>query len=265
MKLFKKNLIAANLSCALVLGIGAIATFKPEPAHAGIPVIDVASLTQSILEVIESISQGLQMIQSYQTQLQQFQNQIRNTMNIDNWLWDDARQIIDDVLAIGDSVRGFKNQFGSIDAYIGKFKDVDYYEQLPCFTSGGCNRQQLAALAEQNKEQQKLSSEVRKEANDALVKSVDEQQDALERDADKLRDLQSNAQTSSGQLEALQHASQLASNQANQLLQIRALLIAQQSALSAENQTKEDEDARQTAASQALRASRYQQSTGRAW
>lgn len=265
MNTFKKNIIAANLSCALVVGLGVVATLKPEPARAGIPVIDVASLTQSILEVIESISQGLQMVQSYQTQLQQYQNQIINTMNVSNWLWDDARQIIGGVLAIGDSVRGFKNQFGSIDAYIGKFKDIDYYKQLPCFGSGGCTRQELQAMTTQVKEQKKISSEVRKEANNALVKSIDEQQDALERDADKLRDLQANAQTSAGQLEAIQHASQLASNQANQLLQIRALMLAQQSALSAEKQTDEDERARVNASKEALRASRYQQSTGRAW
>jgi P-type conjugative transfer protein TrbJ len=44
-------------------------------------------------------------------------------------------------------------------------------------------------------------------------------------------------------MEALQYANQLAAHQANQLLQIRHLLIAQHNAINAQNQAKADQEA----------------------
>lgn len=258
-----RKILAAKIACVFVVGLGITSTLKTPEAEAGIPVIDVAGLVQNVLSALEAVSQTLQMIEQYKTQLQQFENQVTNTLTLDTWLWDDAQQTINGLLGAMDSVRSFKNKFGSIDQYLKKFKDVDYYKQLPCLDVGGCTKEQMQVLASNVRKQDKLSSEVRKEANDALVKSIDKQQDALENDADKLRSLQNNAQSSTGQLEAIQHASQLASNQANQLLQIRALMIAQQSALSAEKQSDEDRTAREQAAGEKLRESRYERSTGK--
>ena len=49
----------------------------------------------------------------------------------------------------------------------------------------------------------------------------------LDFDAERLEALQKNAQDAPGQMAAIQAANQLAANQASQLMQIRALLIAQ--------------------------------------
>ena len=62
--------------------------------------------------------------------------------------------------------------------------------------------------------------------------------------------LQSAAQSAGGRMEALQAANQLASNQAAQLLQIRALLVAQANVAAAKQQTDADKQAQAGAADQ---------------
>jgi P-type conjugative transfer protein TrbJ len=80
------------------------------------------------------------------------------------------------------------------------------------------------------RDSERLSSEAQKKANDALFKGIDSQQTSLQSDARQLQRLQAGAQGSTGQMQAVQFANQLASHQANQLLQIRGVLLAQQAA-----------------------------------
>ena len=80
-----------------------------------------------------------------------------------------------------------------------------------------------------------------------------------------LEQLQARAQGASGQMQALGYANQLASQQANQLLQIRALLIAQQNAVTTRMQAEADKEAVQQAASEQLRSGTFQASPSRTW
>jgi type IV secretion system protein TrbJ len=104
-----------------------------------------------------------------------------------------------------------------------------------------------------------LASESQKKANDALFRGLDRQQDALRADARTLEQLQSGAQGATGRMQAIQNANQLASEQANQLLQIRGLLIAQQNAIATRMQSEADIDARQQAAHTVSTADRIEQ------
>ncbi len=70
--------------------------------------------------------------------------------------------------------------------------------------------------------------------------------------------LQSAAQGANGQMQAIGFANQLAANQANQLLQIRGLLIAQQNAATARMQAQADLEAQQQAAGATSRESRIE-------
>jgi P-type conjugative transfer protein TrbJ len=98
---------------------------------------------------------------------------------------------------------------------------------------------------------QRLGSEAQKKANDALFRGLDRQQDAMVADARQLERLQASAQGAQGQVQAIGYANQLASHQANQLLQIRALLIAQQNAVATRDQVLADREAKQLAAHRA--------------
>ncbi len=105
---------------------------------------------------------------------------------------------------------------------------------------------------------QQLASESQKKANDALFKGLDKQQDNLTADAATLQRLQSSAQGATGQMQAIGYANQLASQQANQLLQIRGLLIAQQNAVATKMQADADKEAQQAAAGATSRESRIE-------
>lgn len=89
---------------------------------------------------------------------------------------------------------------------------------------------------------------------------LDQQQDNLASDARQLERLQSAAQGADGQLAAIGYANQLASNQANQLLQIRSLLIAQQNAEAARLAAELDANARGEARERQMRTWNYQPS-----
>src|SRR5690606_4699502 len=133
-----------------------------------------------------------------------------------------------------------------------------YYKSSPCFTSAGCSDTERAAL----EKTRALASQSQKAANDALFKGIKDQQENLKLDARQLERLQSKAQGAQGQMEAIGYANQLASQQANQLLQIRGLLIAQQNAIAAKNAADLDEKARKAAGSTEFRAGDVRKSSG---
>lgn len=241
MILLREKFLAAKIGFALTLTVGGISLFN-RPAYAGIPVIDVTGLTQHVLSAVQNVQQTLQLIQSYQTQLLQLENQLKNTMNPNLFLWDQANVVISDLVGQIDTIRYYRNQFGSVENYMGKFKDLEYYRSSSCLTAG-CSPTELIIFQEQVKQEQAFHSEAVKRNNLAVIKGLDRQQNQLESDANRLRDLQVNAQSAQGQLEAIQHANQLASAQANQLLQIRALMVSQQSALAVSSQQSSSDEA----------------------
>ncbi|MCU7927507.1 MAG: P-type conjugative transfer protein TrbJ [Candidatus Thiodiazotropha sp. (ex Dulcina madagascariensis)] len=230
--------------------------------NAGIPTFDGVNLVQNIMTVIEETSQTIQQVQEYRTQLEQYQNMLQNTMAPAMNIWDDARRTMNNLRSAIDTLNYYKNQLGSLDNYLQKFGDLDYYLNSPCFNgSGNCSATELARL----KETKLLGYESQQEANRALFRGLDQQQEALESDARQLERLQAAATGASGQVEAIGYANQLASQQANQLLQIRGLLIAQQNSVTTRMQAQMDEEAKQEAADQQFMRRNYSDSTGRTW
>jgi P-type conjugative transfer protein TrbJ len=227
---------------AFAIGVGWTA-----PASAQWAVIDAANVAQSTITARENISQTLKQIQQYQTQLQQYENMLRNTAAPATNIWDQAQSTMNQLRASIDTLVYYKNALGSVDNYLGKFKDMNTYQASRCFSYNGCTRAEWDAM----QASQHLGSEAQKKANDALFHGLDRQQDAMVADARQLERLQASAQGAQGQVQAIGYANQLASHQANQLLQIRALLIAQQNAVATRDQVLADREAKQLAAHKA--------------
>ena len=127
--------------------------------------------------------------------------------------------------------------------------------------SGGGTEENRKALLEA----EELGSKAQKNANDNVVKTLENQQTALKADAANLEQLQAKAQSSQGRMEAIQYANQLASHQSNQLLQLRGLLMAQIAAENARDQTVAAREARQQATREVIWESRYKKSSGTVW
>jgi P-type conjugative transfer protein TrbJ len=95
---------------------------------------------------------------------------------------------------------------------------------------------------------QTAGSVAQKQANDAMVKGIVQQEAQIRTDAANLERLQSQASTADGQMKALTAANELAALQQEQLLQIRALLVQEQQALAARNATLANDEAMREAA-----------------
>ncbi|ELA6640198.1 P-type conjugative transfer protein TrbJ [Vibrio alginolyticus] len=242
--MLKRKILAAKIP---VLAIS-LALNLSNPVYAGIPVADGTNLIQNIMSAMEAVTQTAKQIQQYQTQLQQYENMLQNSMAPASYIWDQAQRTINDLNQATNTLAYYQNQLGSLDAYLGKFQDVAYYRSSPCFSAAGCSDAERAAMTENRR----LASESQKKANDALFRSLEQQQDNLEVDARQLNRLQSGAQSADGQLAAIGYANQLASNQANQLLQIRSLLIAQQNAVGTRMQADADREAQYQASRERL-------------
>ena len=223
------------------------------PTHAVRPVIDAANLRQTMLSATENVAQTLKQIEQYRTQLQQYENMLQNTAAPTAYVWDQAVVTMNRLRGAIDTLNYYKNQTGSLDAYLNKFQDVAYYRNSPCFNVG-CSKDEWAAM---DRNAVQLGSEAQKRANDAMFRGLDRQQDAIEADARQLQRLQTGAQSVTGQMQAIGFANQLASQQANQLLQIRALLIAQQNAEATRAQALADQEARTRAADERALRGKY--------
>lgn len=252
-----KGLIAKLAIFSIIFSSPIIMPF----AYAGIPVIDGGNLVNNIVTAIENVGQTLQQIQQYKTQLEQYENMLENTTSPSSFTWDQATTTMNQLRGSIDTLDYYKTNLGSIDSYLDTFQDTSQYRNSPCFSVGGCTETEWAALLNS----QNLGSEAQKRSTDALFKGLDKQQDAMVDDAQTLQRLQSSAQGANGQAQAIGYANQLASQQANQLLQIRGLLIAEQNVMATRNQALANREAQRAVASEQLRQGSFVPSPQRNW
>lgn len=131
---------------------------------------------------------------------------------------------------------------GGSDSYAAQFRDASaYYASL----SG-----KKAGPDDSGFE----GSRARKAANDALVKIIDLEQERLKDDAASLVELSGMNKNVEGHARQLQVANALAGSQANQLMQMRSMMMASESARAAESQAASDKEGRAIATAKHLRS-----------
>ena len=232
-----------------------------QQAVAGIPVFDGPNVSQSTISAIQNVAAVTKQIEQYKTQLEQYDNMLQNTAAPAAYIWDEASRTISKLLAAQDTLTYYKNQAGSLENYLSKYQDVSHYSTSPCFGVRGCSSENQQTITKARAD----ASTARKQASDALLKNVDKQQSTLQADADNLAAMQRQAVTANGHMQAIQSANQLASAQANQLLQIRSLLVAQQNAVATEAQINGDRDSQQFAADHHALSGKNSQSAEKSW
>jgi type IV secretion system protein TrbJ len=216
-----KKMILTSVAVVLVAAL-------PISSPGTMPVIDYSNLTQNITTALHQVSAYAQQVQQYQLQLQQYANQVRNTAAPVAQVWQQAQQAMNGVMGTA----GMFQNGSALQSYLNQFQNVNYWLSAP---PGNYTYQTAGSVAQ-------------KQANDALVKGIVAQQAQIQKDAATLEQLQSQASTADGQMKALMAANQLAALQQEQLLQIRALLVQEQQALAARNQTLANDEAMREAA-----------------
>lgn len=242
--LSKTKTVALSLAVSVSLGLSA-------PAYAGIPVTDGGNIAQSSVSAIQNVAQTLKQIEEYRIQLKQYETQLRNSLAPAAYVWDQANKTMANMKAAVARLRAYKQQLGNMEEYLSKFQAVDFCKSSPCFTAKGCSAADRAKL-EQNYAQ---LSRMQKLSNDGLLRSINNEIDSISRDANTLTQLQRNAQSATGQLEALQYANQFHSAQAHQLLQLRNMINTEMQANAAYRQSQLDREARYEAARKQVRTS----------
>jgi len=251
----KKHATNPAILFALVVSLG-VSTPTLAVFGVGDVVFDPTNEANTLVSSVQNVAQTLKQVKQYGTQLQQYQNELKNTVAPASYIWDQANSTMNKLRGATDTLSYYKQQAGSIDGYLSKFQDMNYYKNSPCFSNGSCSPAERAAI----QQSQVLGSQSQKKANDAMFQGLDQQQSNLQSDAAQLQLLQSQAGSADGQMKAIQAGNQLASNQANQLLQIRGLMITQQNAIATKMQADADREAQYAAASEQLRRSKYQKS-----
>lgn len=226
----------------------------------GIPVFDAANMKHNALSALEAVNQTIKQLEEYALQLQQYEDQIKNSIAPAAYLWDQAQNTMNRIIGLQNQLDFYVQQYGSTDSYLRKFGSVAQYRGSPAFGPGSTEEQRRELMAAEE-----AGSEAQKHANDNVTRSLEQQQKSLRDDAVSLEKLQQQAQSSQGRMEALQAANQLASHQANQLLQLRALLTAEMAAENARAQTVAAREARQQAGNEKALESRYQKSPNKDW
>ena len=232
-----RNRKTTNYLIMMLFALGQLSLMFPVRAG-GMAVIDVANIKQTTITAIESVEQTLKQIEEYKTQLMQYENMIRNTLAPPAYLWAQAQNVMFKLIHLTNTIRFYEQQYGSLDGYMQRFRNVDYYRASPCFNlQDKCNDAAWTLL----QDGQRTSTEAQKKANDSLLIGLGEHQSQIPVDAAHLQMLQQKTETAEGQMAALQYANQLAAFQANQLLQMRQMLIAQYNATNTQSQAEVDQ------------------------
>ena len=218
-----KTMILTSVAVVLVAAL-------PLASQGGIPVIDYSNLLQNTTTALKQVAAYAQQVQQYQLQLQQYANQVKNTVAPVAQVWQAAQGTMNSVMG---TVGIFQNG-SALQSYLNQFQNVNYWLSAP---PGNYTYQTAGSIAQ-------------KQANDAMVKGIVQQQAQIRADAATLEQLQSQASTADGQMKALMAANQLAALQQEQLLQIRELLLQEQQVLAARSQTLANDEAMREAATQ---------------
>ncbi len=244
----------------LVLSVVLLSPLTPSYGS-GIPTFDGAVLAPALTGAISSMAQQLKQIEQYRLQLQQYINMLQNTMNPGLFIWDNAQETMNDLRYAIDTVSFYRQMYGTVANFTGNFHDMAWYRNAQCFKEPGCSPSQWGMILEN----EVIGAQSQKKSIEAVFQGLQRQYDTLDSDARRLKRLQLAAQMSNGQLEGIQHGNMLASTEANQLLQIRGALLAQQNMEATRQQQIADREAMQMAADRNFRHTAYQPSPRRAW
>jgi P-type conjugative transfer protein TrbJ len=174
------------------------------------------------------------------------------------YIWDQAQSTINGLMNAVNTLDYYKTQLGSLDSYIGKFQDVNYYRTRRALRRRVPDAERAAlrmwpsSRASRRRRPTMPCSRASIAANESHGRCSDVAASSI------------GSAGRAGPMQAIGYANQLASQQANQLLQIRGLLIAQQNAMATKMQADADKEAQQAAAAQ-LRQGSYRASPARTW
>jgi len=230
----KRLKVLGSIIASALISVAAI-----DSARAQIPVTDVASLIQQIQSYLQIINQYETQIRQYQTQIQQYQNMVQNTAQLLN----------------GGSWTNIQSALAGISSILNNGQSI--------ITTVGNVNQQMAALfptfpallttqvtqASYVSSYQALSNNTNDGFRRALA-AVDDATKSLVTDQSQINGLRNQAQSTSGNLQALQSVAALTLQSVTQLEQLKQLLSLNLGAANQYYAQQQELDAEREAATQ---------------
>jgi type IV secretion system protein TrbJ len=195
-------------------GLGVV----PLALGTGIPVVDallnstavvqlhqqITTATQNVAQTLKQIDEYAKQVQQYETQLMQYAQQIKDATLPVSQIWNQAQGTMRDMMGLVNQAQG-----GQMLAYLQQYKDLNGWLS----SNGGYYN---PAVMQQGYALQKST-------NDTALQMAQAQRTALLADVQRFQGLQSAAGTADGANKLLSYANQIAAEQTQQLMQMRAL------------------------------------------
>ena len=184
----------------------------------GIPVVDsllnstaavqlkqqITTATQNVAQTLKQIDQYAQQVRQYETQLMQYSQQIKDATLPVSQVWNQAQGTMRDMMGLVNQAQG-----GQMLAYLQQYRDLNGWLQ----SNGGYYNP--AAIQQ--------GYALQKSTNDTALQMAQAQRAALLADVQRFQGLQGQAASADGANKLLSYANQIAAEQAQQLMQMRAL------------------------------------------
>jgi P-type conjugative transfer protein TrbJ len=184
----------------------------------GIPVVDallnstavvrlhqqITTATQNVAQTLKQIDQYVKQVQAYETQLMQYAQQIKDATLPVSQVWNQAQGTMRDMMSLVNQAQG-----GQMLAYLQQYRDLNGWLS----SNGGYYNP--AAI------QQGYALQM--STNDTALQVAQAQRAALMADVQRFQGLQGQAASADGANKLLSYANQIAAEQAQQLMQMRAL------------------------------------------
>lgn len=237
-----------SLRTVVALFVLAASLGVPSPTRA-IPVFDPGNFAQNLVSAIEAVDQTLTQVMTYQNQLMQYEEILRNGAAPAVYTWDRIVSIQNKLQTIAHSLRDYRHWLRDLDDYLSKFADLDYYRSARCYGSDlSCPESEWDRILRESQDLNGLGSESRKKTLDQLMRALESSDEELAAESTNLGKLQRQAQAADGQMQALQVGNQLSAAEVQQLMQMRAIMVAQYRAVAVQALVEQNREAEQQAA-----------------
>ena len=162
------------------------------------------SATQNVASVLKQVDQYATQLRQYQTQLMQYAQQIKDAALPVSQIWGQAQGTMRDMMSLVNQAQG-----GQMLAYLQQYKDLNGWLQSNGYYNPNTIQQGYA---------------LQKSTNDTALQMAQAQRAALLNDVQRFDGLQQAASSADGADKLLSAANQIAAEQTQQLMQLRAII-----------------------------------------
>jgi type IV secretion system protein TrbJ len=203
--LTRLTLCACALATSAPLAFGTMIVYDPANHATGIGQLtqQVTSATQNVASVLKQVDQYALQMQQYQRQLMQYVQQMKDAALPVSQIWGQVQQTMGDMMRLVNQAQG-----SQMLAYLQQYKDLNGWLQSNGYYNPNTIQQGYALM---------------KSTNDTALQMAQAQREALLNDAQRFQGLQQAASSADGADKLLGYANQIAAEQTQQLMQMRAL------------------------------------------